>query len=103
MTRKPSLPGEILQALYMEPLGLTISDLAARLGISQRLLAGIINGSDAVSVDIAMRLSHAFGTTPESWLNAQMNLDIWKARQGQPAWQNVQVISRNAEHEDALY
>ncbi len=89
MTRQPTHPGEILRVLYMEPLSLTITNLAEKLGISRKTLSSIINGRSSISVDIAMRLARAFDTTPESWLNAQMNLDIWKARQGESAWKHI--------------
>ena len=92
MTRQPSHPGEILRTLYMEPLSLTITELAACLGISRKTLSAIANGRASVTVDMALRLAKAFNTTPESWLNAQMNLDIWKARQGSQAWQKVKAI-----------
>lgn len=92
MTRQPSHPGEILRTLYMEPLSLTITELAACLGISRKTLSAIVNGRASVTVDMALRLAKAFNTTPESWLNAQMNLDIWKARQGSQSWQKVKAV-----------
>ncbi len=98
MTRKPSNPGEILRVLYMEPLSLTVTDLAERLGISRKTLSAIINGRSAISVDVAMRLARAFNTSPESWLNAQMNLDIWNARQAESsAWKRVVPLEYKAE------
>lgn len=92
MTRQPSHPGEILRTLYMEPLSLTITELSAKLGISRKTLSAIVNGRASITVDMALRLAKAFNTTPESWLNAQMNLDIWKARQGSQPWQKVKAV-----------
>lgn len=94
MTRQPSHPGEILKMLYMEPLGLTITDLAEKFGVSRKSLSALINGKTSLSVEMAMRLSKAFNTTPESWLNSQMNIDIWKARQVPHLWKNIQPITK---------
>lgn len=93
MTRQPSHPGKILHALYMEPLGLTITDLASRLGISRNTLSSLIHGRTSMSMDMAMRLSKAFNTSPETWLNMQRNLDIWKlVHQDKRPWEHVQPI-----------
>lgn len=89
-TVAPCHPGEILFNLYMEPLSLTITELANRLGTSRKTLSAIINGRTSISVDMALRLAKAFNTSPESWLNAQMNLDIWKAQQGNQIWKNIE-------------
>lgn len=95
MTQSPTHPGEMLNGLYMEPLNLSVSELANKLGISPDFLTNFIAGKCAVSVDLAMRLSRAFDTTPELWLNAQRNLDVWEARQGTNTWQNVKQIYKN--------
>lgn len=95
MTRCPAHPGEMLKGLYMEPLNLSIPELANKLGISINSLTNFVDGNCPVSVDLAMRLARAFDTTPELWLNAQRNLDVWEARQGNPPWQNVKPIYKH--------
>ena len=70
-TRKPSLPGDILRELYLEPLGLTIAAFAERIGVSRKTVSAIVNGRAPVSVDMALRISRAFNTTPYLWLNLQ--------------------------------
>jgi addiction module HigA family antidote len=77
----PPHPGEILRELCLEPLGLTVTDAAAALGVSRKTLSSILNGRAGISPDMALRLSIAFGTSPESWLNQQMQYDLWVARQ----------------------
>lgn len=94
MTRQPSHPGEILHALYMEPLGLTITNLASRLGVSRNTLSSLIHGRSSISMDMAMRLSKAFSTSPETWLNMQRNLNIWKiVHQDERPWEHIQPIN----------
>lgn len=76
----PAHPGEILKELYLDPLGLSITDAAKGLGITRKSLSEIINGHYRVSVEMSMRLSKAFSTSPESWLNMQQQYDLWKNR-----------------------
>lgn len=92
-TRKPSLPGDILRELYLEPLGLTIAAFAERIGVSRKTVSAIVNGRAPVSVDMALRLSRAFNTTPNLWLNLQQAVDIWEARQKQGSWMQIQPIA----------
>ena len=80
----PPHPGEVLRDLCLEPLGLTITDAAAALGVSRKTLSSILNGRAGISPEMALRLSIAFNTTPESWLNQQSRYDLWIARQESP-------------------
>lgn len=77
----PPHPGEIIRDLCLDPLGLSITDAAAALGVSRKTLSAILNGRSGISPEMAIRLSKAFDTTPESWLNQQMQYDLWQARQ----------------------
>ena len=61
----------------MEPLGLTQRELAARLRLSRRRIGEICNGRRGITPDTAVRLSRAFGTSPELWLNLQAKVDLW--------------------------
>jgi addiction module HigA family antidote len=74
---KPSHPGEILDELYIIPLNLNIRELAENLGIARNTLYKIRAGKASVTVAIAVRLSEAFGTTPNLWLNLQQQYDLW--------------------------
>lgn len=92
MTRRPTPPGEIIRYDYMEPLQLTATELAGRLAVSRKHLSNILNGHIRVTVDMALRLSRAFSTTPELWLNLQRNVDLWDACQNPAEWETVQPI-----------
>lgn len=77
----PPHPGEVLKELYLEPLGLTVTEAAEALGVSRKTLSALINGRYGVSPAMAMRLSKAFGTSPEVWLGMQLDYDLWQAKQ----------------------
>jgi addiction module HigA family antidote len=78
----PPHPREILKSLCLEPLGLTVTDAAEALGVSRKTLSSILNGRAGISPEMAVRLSIAFDTTAESWLNQQTQFDLWRAEQG---------------------
>jgi len=98
MKRQPTHPGEIIKEDYLKPLSLTISELALILGISRKTLSKIINERGAVSPDMALRLSRAFDTTPDFWLNLQKNRDLWQAEHASDAWQRVTPLSPQLLH-----
>jgi addiction module HigA family antidote len=75
----PPHPGEVLRELCLEPLGLTVTEAAEALGISRKTLSAILNGRAGISPEMAVRLSIAFNTTAESWLNQQIQYDLWRA------------------------
>jgi len=77
----PPHPGEILRALCLEPLALSVTDAAKALGVSRKTLSGILNGRAGISPEMALRLSIAFDTTAESWLAQQVQYDLWHAEQ----------------------
>ena len=75
----PPHPGEVLWAFCLEPLGLTVTAAARALGVSRKTLSAILNGRAGISPEMAVRLSRAFGTTAESWMNQQVQYDLWHA------------------------
>ena len=77
----PPHPGEIIRTLCLEPLGLTVTAAARGLGVSRKTLSAILNGRSRISPEMAVRLSIAFNTSTESWLNQQRNYDLWIAEQ----------------------
>jgi len=79
----PPHPGEILKELCLEPLELTVTRAAEALGVSRKTLSAILNGRAGISPEMAIRLSLAFDTSAESWLNQQTQYDLWLARQNQ--------------------
>ena len=79
--RAPFHPGELLLEEFLEPVGITQTEFARKLGVDIQRLNGIIRGRRAVSAETAWLLSKALGTSPEFWTNAQARWDLWKARQ----------------------
>jgi addiction module HigA family antidote len=75
----PAHPGEVLRQLCLEPLNLTVTDAARSLGVSRKALSSILNGRAGISPEMAVRLSMAFNTSAESWLNQQLQYDLWHA------------------------
>jgi len=74
----PPHPGAVLKTLCLEPLGITVT-AAEALGVSRKTLSAILNGRAGISPEMAVRLSIAFDTTAESWLNQQVQYDLWQA------------------------
>jgi len=77
----PPHPGLIIKELCLEPLGVTVTDAAKALGVSRKTLSSIINGKAGISPEMAVRLSIAFNTSSESWMNQQSQYDLWQAEQ----------------------
>lgn len=75
----PPHPGEVLRQLCLEPLNLTVTDASRSLGVSRKALSSILNGRVGISPVMAVRLSMAFNTSAESWLNQQLQYDLWHA------------------------
>lgn len=74
----PPHPGAVLRELCLKPLGLTVTQTARALGVSRKTLSGILNGRAGISPEMAVRLSLAFGTSAESWMNQQTQHDLWQ-------------------------
>ena len=81
LMHNPPHPGEILKELCLEPLGVSVTEAAKALGVSRKTLSSIINGKAGISPEMAVRLSIAFDTSSESWLNQQTQYDLWQAEQ----------------------
>ena len=73
----PAHPGEILKAMYLEPMGVSITKAADALGVSRKHVSAIVNGRVPVTPDMAVRLAGVFGTEPEIWINLQAQHDLW--------------------------
>jgi addiction module HigA family antidote len=73
----PAHPGEILKAMYMEPLNVSVTKVADALGVSRKHVSAIVNGHSPVTTDMAARLAGTFGTEPDIWINLQAQYDLW--------------------------
>jgi addiction module HigA family antidote len=76
----PPHPGEVLKALCLEPMGLTVAEAAKALDVSRNTLSAILNRRANITPEMALRLAIAFDTTPESWLMQQIQYDLWRTR-----------------------
>lgn len=81
LMHNPPHPGEVIRELCLKPLGLSVTDAARALGVSRKTLSAILNGRAGISPEMAVRLSIAFDTSAESWLNQQSQYDLWFAEQ----------------------
>ena len=79
LMHNPPHPGEIIRELCLEPPGISVTEAAESLGVSRKTLSSILNGRAGISPEMAIRLSIAFDTSPESWLNQQTKYDLWQA------------------------
>ncbi len=77
----PPHPGEIVRYECLEPLDLTVTRAAQGLGVTRQALSDLVNEKAGVSVEMSIRLSKAFGSTPETWLGMQTAYDLWQARE----------------------
>ena len=77
----PPHPGGIVRRQCLEPLGLSVTRAAKGLGVTRQALSDLVNGHTGVSTEMAVRLSKAFGSSPETWLGMQMAYDLWQVRE----------------------
>jgi len=78
--RRPIHPGEFLREDFLPDYDLSVADLAAAIKVSRQSVNELINEKRALSAAMALRLSRFFGNSPEFWLNAQRELDLWEAK-----------------------
>jgi len=90
--RKPTHPGGILKRHYIESLSLTISEIANNIGVSRKTISKIVNEKGSITPDMALRLSKAFNTTPELWLNMQINYDLWVAEKKSEGFTRIKSL-----------
>ena len=72
----PPHPGEVLEELYMVPLGLSAGSLADALDVPRTRIERVVRGQTALSVDTALRLARYFGTSAEVWTGMQTAYDL---------------------------
>ena len=90
--RQPTHPGGILKRHYLEPLSLTITEVADDIGVSRKTLSKIINERGEITPEMALRLSRAFNTSAELWLNLQNTYDLWLASRKSGDWKNIKIL-----------
>lgn len=73
----PPHPGEVLYEMQMQPVGITISALAQKIGVDRKTVSRVVHGHASISTEMALLLSRAFNTSPQLWLNMQHAYDLW--------------------------
>jgi len=81
LMRRPTHPGELLQKEFLEPLGITQSQLAKELNTTFRTINQIVNERRNISPEMAIKLARYFGTSEELWLNLQNQYDLYRAKE----------------------
>jgi len=89
----PPHPGEVIKELCLEPLGLSVTAAAKALGVSRKTLSAVINGHAGVSPEMAIRLSIAFNTSAESWVNQQAQYELWQAEQNRDRLKVEKIVT----------
>ncbi|TVR35596.1 MAG: addiction module antidote protein, HigA family [Spirochaetaceae bacterium] len=92
LMHNPPHPGEVIRELCLEPLDLSVTEAAKALGVSRKTLSAILNERAGISPEMAIRLSIAFDTTAESWLNQQTQYDLWNAEQHRKDLQVKRIV-----------
>lgn len=91
---RPTHPGEILREDFLPEYGLNVTGLAKAIGVSRQTINELLLGKRSVSTEMALRLSRLFSNTPEFWLKAQMEVDIWEAsRSLKEAMERIRPLS----------
>jgi len=74
--KNPPHPGRIVRQECIEALGLTVTEAARALGVTRQALNNLVNLKAGISPEMAIRLSKAFGSSPEVWLGMQIAYDL---------------------------
>lgn len=74
--KNPAHPGRIVRHDCLEPLGLSVTEGAKILGVTRQALNNVVNGKSGISPEMAIRLTKAFGSTPDTWLRMQVAYDL---------------------------
>ncbi len=75
-------PGQVLEEVYMNEMGLNQTDLAKLCECSPRKINEIVNGKRGISPAFALVLEKVLKTSAEMWVRMQAEYDLWEARQG---------------------
>jgi antitoxin HigA-1 len=78
--KNPAHPGFIVRHDCLAPLKFSVTAAAKILGVTRQALNNVVNGKSGISPEMATRLSKAFGSTPEMWLQMQLAYDLAAAR-----------------------
>ena len=89
----PAHPGALVREDCLKPLGLSVTEGARRLGITRQALSNLVNEKASVSIEMAFRLSRAFGSTPETRLGMQLAFDLARSRHLESAIKLERIVA----------
>ena len=89
--KNPPHPGGFVLRQCIEPLGLTIKDAAAALGVTRATLSKLVRGKRGISPEMAVRLSKVFGGSAESWITQQAHYDVAQVRADRIRLKRLQI------------
>lgn len=78
--RNPPHPGRFIRAEILQPLGLSVTAAAKALGVARPTLSNVVNGSAALSADMALRVEKAFGVSMDTLMRMQLSYDLAETR-----------------------
>jgi addiction module HigA family antidote len=90
--KNPPHPGGFVLRQCIQPLGLTITDAAAALGVTRTTLSELVNGKRGISPEMAVRLSKVFGGSAESWLAQQAQYDLAHVRADRMKLKRLELV-----------
>lgn len=95
--KRPPHPGRIVRQECIQPLGMTVTEAAGRLGVTRQNLNNVLNGKSGISPEMAIRLSKAFGSRPEVWLGLQLEYDLAEAEKTAGKIKVARVVPKHDE------
>jgi addiction module HigA family antidote len=90
--KNPPHPGGVVLRQCIEPLGLSITDAAAALGVTRNTLSELVNGKRGISPEMAVRLAKVFGGTEEGWLVQQAQYDLAHVRRDRLQLKRLEIV-----------
>ncbi len=94
--KNPVHPGRIVREDCLEPLGLSVTEAARVLGVTRQALNNVVNEKSGISPEMAIRLSKAFGSTPETWVRMQGAFDLAVAMRDESKIRVERYVPRSA-------
>ena len=95
--RRPSTPGDILRAHYLDERGISIAALSRAMDVSRKHMSDIVHGHTRIEPTVAARLAKVFGTSTALWLNLQAAVDAWDADREARSWKPLARFSDAAD------
>ena len=91
--KNPSHPGRLVRTMCLGPLGLSVTGAAKALGVTRQTLNNLVNEKTGVSPEMAVRLSKAFGSSPDMWMRLQVNYELAKIHREKIAVKRYRLAS----------